>query len=251
MQAVDELLQNMKFASQHQQGDYSPFVYGHVANYDGKTHRVRLYLPSVRNEDDVPVLTSWMPLGGPGGAGWGIQVAPKGGATVDNPTAGELCIVQRIDRGLGAQAVASMVWNQVNTPPFTDLAPGEIGIKVAAGASIKLDKNNNITIAGAKDMTATLSGNLSATVQGTAQINSTGDCTLNSSGNLTLSAAGSLAIIATASTIKAVGGVVRKLVTDAFQSVYNNHTHNLPIGTSGVPNQQMDNTQLTTILEAE
>jgi hypothetical protein len=147
MQAVDEFLHNLKFAAAQQTQDYAPFVYGHIANYDPKTHRVRVVLPSVRNEDDVPVLTSWMPLSSIGaGAGWGVQIAPLGGATTQNPTGGELVAVMRFDRHLGVGVSASMIWNQVNVPPGTALNPGEILLQSKSGASILLDKSGNVTV---------------------------------------------------------------------------------------------------------
>lgn len=260
MQAIDELLHNIKMAGQQQDGDYAPFVYGHIANYDPKTHRVRVLLASVRNEDDVPVLTGWMTLGGVGGNGWGMQIAPMGGATVDNPTSGELVLVQRIDRGFGVQAVACMVWNQVNVPPFPELQGGEVGIKCANGASLVLDKQSNFTISGAANVSVTGSGNLAMNVEGTANIQSTGNltvgssgtCTLNATGNLTLSSAAALAIEAVTSTIGAVGGTVHKLVIDTFMALYNGHDHGTPGGgTSGPPNQLMTNADLTSVLSAE
>lgn len=245
---IDEFLHNTKHAAQQQTGDYAPFAYGHIANYDAKTHRVRVVLVSVRNEDDVPSLSGWMTLGGMGGNGWGIQIAPKGGASVDNPTAGELVVVQRVDRGLGVQAVACMVWNQVNVPPFPELAPGEIGIKGAGGASILIDKNNNITLGGDND--------LAITVQGTTQINSTGDmtinssgaCTLSATGNLTLSSMGQLAISAVAAAITNGVGIGQKLLTALAAAVYNTHTHT---ANGQPPTQQMTSTDETSVFTAQ
>ena len=165
MQAADEFLHNMKMASAQQSNDYAPFVYGHIANYDPKTHRVRVVLPSVRNEDDTPVLTGWMALGSPmAGAGWGIQIAPAGGASQNNPTAGELVAVMRFDRNLGVGVVASLLWNQVNTPPGTSLNPGEILIQSKGGASIKLDKSGNVAVQAGPDAGISL-GDVGGTVQ--------------------------------------------------------------------------------------
>jgi hypothetical protein len=258
--AADEFLHNMKLASEQQDGGYAPFVYGHIASYDPLTHRVRLVLPSQRDEDGTPVLTAWMPLGTIGaGAGWGIQIAPMGGATQQNPTGGELCVVQRIDRQVGVQAVASQVWNQVNAPPFPDLQPGEVGLQAQGGSSIKLATDKSITVTSLEKLNMTAVGDLAITTQGATSItsrgaitvNSEGDCTLNSSGNLTLAALGSLAITATASSIGAVGGLVNKLVTAAFVTLFNAHTHPVSGGTAQPPNQQMTDAQLTTVLEAE
>lgn len=240
MNAVDEFLHNIKFSSQQQAQDYAPFVYGHVATYDPKTHRVRLILPSQRDEDGTPVLSSWMPLGGTGGSGWGVQIAPMGGATIQNPTAGELCGVCRMDRLSGYQFVASLIWNQVYAPPFTDLKGGELGLMSQSGSSIKLTNDKNMTIGAANDLTMA--------AEGTITINSTGNCTLNSQGNLTLAAMGSLAITATAATISAMGGVVQKLVTAAMVPFFNSHSHP---ANGDPPSQQMSDAQLTNVMEAE
>jgi phage gp45-like len=267
-QAANEFLHNVKFAAQQQTEDYAPFVYGHIASYDPLTHRVRLILPSIRNEDGTPVLTSWMPLGSMGGAGWGIQIAPMGGATQQNPTQGELCIVQRLDRTQGIQVCASMIWNQVNQPPFTTLQPGEIGLQSQSGSSLKMTNDKNVTVtSGAKlnmtvtgdinittqgKTTVTSTGDLGITTQGSTTINSTGNCTLNSSGNLTLAALGSLAITATSAAIGAVGGTVHKLVTDAFEALFNAHVHSgVPGGDTGPPTVAMTSAQLTTIMSAQ
>jgi len=213
MQAADEFLNNMKFAAHQQGGDYAPFAYGHVANYDPKTHRVRVVIVSSRNDDDVPTLSGWMTFGSFGG----MQYGPMGGATTQNPTQGELVVVQRIDRGFGAQAVACLVWNQVNTPPFPELNPGEIGIKSPAGGStILMDKNGNVTV--------------------------------TAPGNVTVNATGNLILQATSAAISAVGGTVQKLVTAAMVAFFNSHTHP---ANNAPPSQTMGNSELTSVLEAQ
>lgn len=216
MHAVDEFLHNIKHATQQQTGDYAPFAYGHIANYDAKTNRAKVVIVSTRNDDDVPVLSGWMTLGGVGGNGWGMQIAPKGGATIDNPTAGELVVIQRLDRGFGAQAVACMVWNQVNIAPFPELQPGEVGLKSAAGASILLDKDGKIVI------------------------NTTADVTITTTGNMTLQAA--------AIALKAASGTLRKLVNDAMVAFFNAHTHP---SNGAPPSAPMGAGQLTSVVEAE
>lgn len=251
--AADEFANNVKLAASQQSADYAPpFVYGHIANYDPKTHRVRCILPSVRNEDGVPVLTGWMPLGSPSaGNGWGMQAAPMGGATTENPTGGELVQVQRFDRIFGVGSVAAQVWNQVNVPPFTDLKPGEIGVKSQGGSSIRFKEDKSIAIASEQNLSVSAQGDVTFTVQGSTTINSTGNCTLNSQGNLALTAMGSLVINATSSAISAVGGTIHKLVTDALVALFNSHTHPVSGGTAGPPNQQMTSAQLTSTFEAE
>jgi len=152
--ATDNFLHLMKQAAQQQQNEYAPFVFGHIASYDPKVHRVRLLLPAVRDEDGNAVLTPWMPLGSQwAGAGFGIQVAPKGGATLKNPTAGEQCLIARIDRSQGFGAVLLMGFNQVNAPPFPDLAPGELGAKHESGSTLKFTKDGDVAVVASRDFT--------------------------------------------------------------------------------------------------
>ena len=144
----EEILHLIKQAVQQQVGDYRPFVYGHVASYDPARHRVKVIVPTLRDENDVPVLSPWMPLGTLGvGAGYGIQVAPKGGATFENPTAGEQVIIKMLDPDTGTAMCAHLQFNEVMAPPFTDLKGGEVGIKQPSGSFLRMHENGDIEIA--------------------------------------------------------------------------------------------------------
>lgn len=50
--------------------------------------------------------------------------------------------------------------------------------------------------------------------------------------------------------LKNLGAALKRLVMDSFVSVYNNHTHPAPGGTTGVPNQQ-STSDTTSIVQAE
>ena len=143
---MDELHHQIKHAAQQQQGDYRPFVFGHIATYSA-TQGVRLIIPSLRDEANNPVLTGWMPLGNTfSGKAWGFQAAPLGGATYENPTAGELCIVAIMDRTQGLMACLCGVYNTVNTPPFPAMQPGELGAMANSGSFVYLKADNSIQI---------------------------------------------------------------------------------------------------------
>jgi phage gp45-like len=139
---ADELLHQMKHAAEQQSGGYRPFLFAHVSSYDPKLHRVRLVVPSLADEANNYVLTGWMPLG----LVAGVQYAPKGGATVINPTGGEPCVVGIIERERGTCFVASMIGNQISPPAFTDLQPGEVGIKASTGSFVRLKADNSIAV---------------------------------------------------------------------------------------------------------
>jgi phage baseplate assembly protein gpV len=143
---IDELAHQIKHASQQQSGDYWPFVFGHIATYD-PTQGVRLIVPSWRDEAGNPVLTNWMPLGSSfAGNGWGVQVAPMGGATFENPTGGEQCIIAVMNQEQGLKAVLCGAFNQVNTVPFSDLNPGEIGIMAESGSFMRFHEDNSVEL---------------------------------------------------------------------------------------------------------
>lgn len=149
MRGADELAHQIKHQSQQQAGDYAPFVYGHVASYDPKTHSIRAVLPSMRDEADNPVLSSWMPLGASmAGNGIGLQMAPLGGATIENPTAGELVKISRFDRSLGVGFVDGFMFNQVAAPPVQDLKGGEVAIVAKGGVRLLLRENGHLEIEG-------------------------------------------------------------------------------------------------------
>jgi hypothetical protein len=147
MRHADELAHQIKQTSQQQSEDYGPFVYGHIASYDPALHRVRCILPAMRDEGGNAILTGWMPLGtSMAGPGIGFQYAPLGGATVQNPTAGELVKISRFDRTTGVGHIDGFMFNQVSSPPFPELAPGGLGIKTHAGSSLVMDQNGNVTV---------------------------------------------------------------------------------------------------------
>lgn len=150
---MDELIHQIKHAAQQQAQEHRPFLYAHIASYDPKLHRVRCVVPSLRDEGDNPVVTSWMPLASAWvGQGWGLQIAPKGGATQKNPTAGEPVVIQLVERSRGVAAVASMFFNQVNLAPFNDLQPGEFGAKHESGSLLKFTKDGDVQVSASRDL---------------------------------------------------------------------------------------------------
>lgn len=248
MRHADELAHQIKHTSQQQSEDYGPFVYGHISSYDPVTHRVRCILPSMRDEGGNAILTGWMPLGtSMAGASIGFQYAPLGGATVQNPTAGELVKISRFDRTLGVGHIDGFMFNQVSAPPFTGMQPGELGIK-ANGSFFYLHHNGDIELNAQGKVLINTTGDTDITTHGALNVTTTGNCSLNSSGNLSLIATGSLLIEATSSAVQAIGGTAQKLLNAMAAIVYNGHTH---VANGDPPTQQMDSTDMTSILEAQ
>jgi hypothetical protein len=166
MNPADELAHQMKHIAAQQAETYRPDVYGHVASYDPGTHRVRLVIPSLGDGDGNYVLTGWMPLGTiMAGSGWGVQIAPQGGASVQNPTAGEKCKVSIIERNYGVAVCAEMCFDQVFLPPFPGLQPGEIGVQSLAGSFLHFHASGEVELnLPTGDLTAIVAqGNINAT----------------------------------------------------------------------------------------
>lgn len=219
MSAVDNFLHQIKQAAQQQQDGAGPFVYGHIANYDPKLNRVRLILPSVRDENGNCVLTPWMQLGSAwAGNGFGFQVAPVGGATQEKPTAGEQCLVARIDRGQGFGAVLLMGFNQTSAPPVSDLQPGEAVLMAQGGSFVRFHADKHI------------------------EVNSQDKVDVVAVGDVSVTSQSKVALTAPAISLGSEGGAAQKLVTEAMVAFFNTHTHP---GNGQPPSQTMGAAQLT------
>jgi hypothetical protein len=253
MSGVDELTHQIKHAAAQQEGPWRPSLYGHVASYDPATHRVRLVIPSLDDGDGNYVLTGWMPLGTMmAGAGWGVQIAPLGGATIANPTGGELCRVSLIERNYGAAVCAEMVFNQVNTPPFTDLQGGEMGIKALSGSFLRFHASGQVELnLPTGDLAATVvQGNITATAeQGNVTVAATqGDAIVSAP-------AGTSSVTAQTVTLTASQGMefvapfihgsngsqtLYGLMLSTIIAKFNTHTHPVGGGDSGPPSVLFD-----------
>jgi len=104
--------------AQQQIQDVKLVVMGHVSSYDPEKHAVKVMIPHMRDEDDNPLETNFIQLGTlMVGDHWGIQYAPKGGATPDEPTQGEQCLVMILNRKDGLFACAHLLFNDDMKPP--------------------------------------------------------------------------------------------------------------------------------------
>lgn len=147
----DELVHVIKNLVQQEMREIRPFVYAHVSNYDPTHHAVRVVVPSLRDElTDEPVVSGWLPLGSlQVGDGYGIQVAPAGGASVTNPTGGEQCLVALNERTHGVAAIISMFYTGAQLAPGPALSPplqaGEM-VMVSNGSIIRWHKDKSLEI---------------------------------------------------------------------------------------------------------
>jgi hypothetical protein len=264
-----------------QGGEEKPHVYGHIASYDPMQHRVRCIIPSMMDQDGVPTLSPWMPMGTmSAGAGYGIQVIYQGGATVENPTAGEQVKIDLFDKQRGVSVSPCTFFHATNRPPATNLPTTADGYGTAADAAvagdviisapsqqpggansfIRVRKSGQVQVWSAGLVSADVIGGINVTVN-TGDVNITiaqGNASITlAQGNATLTAATGNVTVQAAQTVNIIGAVIRfssavgdalhSLCTDVFQGLYNRHTH----PNNGVPNLQADATSMTRVVSAE
>lgn len=107
----------LQAGKQNQQS--STLYYGHVSTYDPKKHAVKVIIPHMMDDDaDEPVETGWVPVAtNMVGDGWGIQWAPKGGATKDELEKGEQVQIHVVDSEEGMFATAQFAFHKKALPP--------------------------------------------------------------------------------------------------------------------------------------
>jgi phage gp45-like len=155
--------------------------------------------------------TGYIPVGSPWvGAGWGMFSPPSPGDEVD---------VHFQEGGKNAAYVSLRFWGNV-APPVA-VASGEFWLLHSSGTFLKLTNDGKISINGHLEIDATAP---TINITATSRVNVTApDIRLSN------------------------GGTLRKMVTDAFQPLFDSHTHD----SSGPPNQQMNSSHLTGIVKAE
>jgi hypothetical protein len=237
-----------------QQSEMRPFLYGHIASYDAALHRVRCIIPSMTDQDGVPTLSPWMPIGtlaASGGAG--VQVIYAGGASAANPTAGEQVLIAMFDRFRGVAAVPCVFYHANNRPPSnhlpTDPAAGYStsatpsqpnDIIISAPAATAGGSSTFIRVRQSGDVEVWAAGNVTADV--------IGNVTIYTNGNVSVTAQGTATVCATAIQLAAkAGDALQALCKDAFRLLFNGHTH----GTGPIPNQQAGADTVTSIVTAE
>lgn len=227
----DELMHQVKLLVSQAVSEIRPWVYGHVASYDPQSHRVRLLLPALRDGHNNPSLSAWLPLGAAYAYnGTGIQWAPVAGATADQPTNGEQCMMLLNERGVGFAAVPCMFWNQSVQPPGVGvIQPGELLIQQKLKTKIYLKENGDVII-------DSPSGNVTVTC-GTANV----------------TARTVVQLVAPAIEFcKSLSDTLYTLCTSVFYNWVTTHVHTDPQGgVTGVPTTTPPTASLTTVVTAE
>lgn len=259
---ADELAHTIKHLAAQSSIEFRPWVYAHVSNYDPVRHAVRVIVPSMRDDQtDSPLYSGWMPLGTPmSGGESGVQVVPKGGASQDNPTDGELALVALNERGTGVASVICMFYSQAEQAPHNALAqnnglqPGEILIRHESGTITRFHQNGDVEIVTGKDgaVSATTSGKGGITLNTTGsgpvtvetsgsggiKISSTGsaDISVSSSQNLTVNCLGNIMITSKNMNLDSSGNLkVTGNVTAGNATTLETHKHTVGNSTSSSP----------------
>ena len=224
MLGIDEVLHRVKQASSQQEPGFGSSTRGYVASYDPNRHAVRVYLPTLRDENDTPVLTDWIPISGPWvGRNFGFQWIPEQGATEENPTLGEPVLVHILDQQRGILVAGGFFYHDSMQPPATNpaltskLQPSEGVLMHKTGTYVRFYSNGNV------------------------EINSTDQLIVNTQGNVTVTAGGNVKV-QTSGLVQVFAGTIQlassamstlfQLCTNVFFSWSISHTH----GTGPPPN---------------
>jgi hypothetical protein len=156
MPGVDEFLHLLTHHTHRERGNLVFVAYGHIAQYHPTTGAVKVVLPVHRDLTDTPMMTPWIPLGSLWvGNGFGIQVYPHGGATLQNPTAGEQCIVLAIEQDIGVSVVACLCYTDAMRPPG-GIQPGEVLVQHESGTKLYFHQSGELEIVAASGQSVQL-----------------------------------------------------------------------------------------------
>ena len=202
----DELGHLIRQLAGQQDIEFRPLAYAHIASYDASTHRIRVIVPSLRDDDPAPTLSGWIPMvAGQVGNGYGVQSAPFGGATVANPTGGEQVILGLFDKMHGVVACLGQTFNGVSLPPATALSapvlPGETVIFNKAGSFVRLHANGDVEV----------------NTKGKTLVNAVGDVNIVTAGNVNLGALGGRKIARDGDSVS-TGGTIQATTTKVFSA---------------------------------
>lgn len=195
---------------------------GIVSSYDHANYCAKVRIQPEDTETGwLPVVSPWV------GNGWGMfaPVAP-----------GDVVEVQFQEDSFEAGFVCQRFFNDEIRP--LDVPSGELWMVHKSGAFLKFNNDGSVTITSHTDLTATVGGNLVANV----------------AGNTTVQSAGTATIQAASIVLRNAGTALKKICTDLFMTLYNNHTHtSTTVGTqTSKPTQQATiGTHTTNTVQAE
>lgn len=149
----------IKQNAQQQIGRARPSEVAHVARYNPDDNRVKVIYPGTFDLDGLPVVSGWIPIKAHSvGPGTGWQHHLKGGATILDPTKGEMCDVIIEDPDTGLAHVSNFRYSSTERPPATTFAeddkskPGEEYFVHDSGSVFRFYKDGTIVVKAAKTL---------------------------------------------------------------------------------------------------
>lgn len=232
MSNLNEFAHLVMQSAQQQISEMRLLFFGHIANYDPKTHSAQVVIPTLRNANGVAILTPYLQLGTIwAGNNFGVQVAPYGGATPENPTQGEQCIVDCMFKKNNLMASSVMLFNVINQPPgadirnYTELQSGECIIVQKSGSYIYFKENGSIIL-------DVLQENSSDNTSGNIVLNAVNEIQINAQVKVTVTAP---EVLIDSDTINAGSGTAISLINSNLVDIYNSHVHNESTGGTTLP----------------
>lgn len=168
--------------------------------------------------------TGWLPIASEWvGNGWGLFCPPE---------INDMVVVEFQEGDFEAGIITRRLYNDSDRP--LSVAPGEFWLVHQSGSFLKFKNDGSVDVTSNTNLTATVGGNLAANV----------------TGNATITAA---AAVIQAATIKLqnAGSALKKLVNEAFITLFNAHTHNETGTVTSQPIQQAGAAQQTSVTTAE
>ena len=240
---IDELAHTIKHAASQQVQGFGSTVRGYAASYDPNRHALKAIIPTLRDENDIPLLTNWMPIASPNvGAGYGMQWVPKGGATLTNPTLGEPVLIHMVDSQRGTYVCAGFFYHDSMLPPSSN---ADLTSPLGGGDIILMGPSGSYTVFRA-------SGDIEHNSQTTVTINTKTDVNVNATGNANVNAKGNVNILSPIINLgSSAAGTFYKLCTSIFETWASTHTHTYSGGTTSGPVQAIPANSLTSITNAQ
>jgi hypothetical protein len=226
---MQHLLNSQKAAAQQASQARASTRQGIVTSYDPNAYAIKVTL----QPDNV--LTGWIPLKSAWvGNSWGLFCPPSIGDAVEVD-------FQEDDGGVGSAGLR--FFNDSDRP--LACPSGEFWLVHKTGAFYKLTNDGKALINGQVEIDATAP---------TINITATGNITAQAGGNAVVQAAGTATIQAPSIIFKNAGSALKKLCTDTFMALFNNHTHTSSASgtqTSAPTQQASAGTHTTNIVQAE
>lgn len=220
---MNSMRNQMRAAAQLASGQDEQTKIGIVHSYDPGTPAARVRLQPEDPDDPDATLTGWLPI--PSiwvGDGWGLDAPVSPGDQVEV-------------KYLGAEVENGYVAMRFFSDKMRPLGAksGEFFLRHKGGAFVKLTNDGKLA------------------VNSQVEVDVTGPTVMiQATGNVNVQAAGQANVTAPSISLGASGQSLLAIITSAFQTLFNGHTHNETGSVTGAPNQQLGASHMTTTVKA-